>query len=383
MIRKLEIHNYKLFRNFALELDGGVNLLCGPNGSGKTSVIEIVYALTRFLAMPDHSDTIACSVEDAFPLRTFCRWRIAERGWGETSIKLEIESADPRSAPHFHSYVYDLAIRYNFLEKLSRIQYEALQVDGESLLTFQEGDICISTDDEKKLTFKSDWKRSGLVVGSSNNSKIREFGKQISSLYAFHLVPALMKQDVEKMMETLDLYGENFAAWRFLHATQEPMKQARVVEQSKYFIPGLADIRYIKKGDWHALAVKVEFNGRENDIEFNELSDGQKTLLALYSIVANIPNGSTVLIDEPENFLSLGELQPWLEAMNDAWEERDIQFVIISHNPRTLNWHNKNAIIFSLKGNPPKVIVERRTDDDDDPLADKLRSMEWQEDGHA
>ena len=50
-------------------------------------------------------------------------------------------------------------------------------------------------------------------------------------------------------METLDLYGKNFAAWRFLHTTQEPMKQARVVEQSKYFIPGLVDIRYIKKGN--------------------------------------------------------------------------------------------------------------------------------------
>ena len=49
MIRNLEINNYKLFRDLALELDGGVNLLCGPNGSGKTSVIEIVYALTLLL----------------------------------------------------------------------------------------------------------------------------------------------------------------------------------------------------------------------------------------------------------------------------------------------------------------------------------------------
>lgn len=373
MIRKLEIHNYKLFRNFALELDGGVNLLCGPNGSGKTSVIEIVYALTRFLAMPDHSDTIACSVEDAFPLRTFCRWLIEERGSGEMSIKLEVESAQ-----HQH-YIYELTVRYNFLEKISRVQRESLRLGETLLLEFEEGHIKMFTDDERELSFRSDWKRSGLVVGSSNSSRIREFGKRIASLYAFHLVSALMKQDVERTMEALDLYGENFAAWRFLHATQEPMKQARVVEQSKYFIPGLVDIRYIKKGDWHALAVKVEFDGRENDIEFNELSDGQKTLLALYSIVANIPNGSTVLIDEPENFLALGELQPWLEAMNEAWEERDIQFVIISHNPRTLNWHNKNAIIFSLEGTPPKVVVERRTDDDDEPLVDKLHLLEWKE----
>ena len=377
MIRNLEINNYKLFRDLALELDGGVNLLCGPNGSGKTSIIEVVYALTRFLAMPSHSDRIACSVEDAFPFRTFCRWLIEEKGWGDMSVKLEIESADQQL------YAYDLVIRFNFLDKISRIQYEALSVNGESLLQFQEGGIDMLTDDGKKLSFKSDWKRSGLVIGSNNNSRIREFGRQVSLLYAFHLVPALMGQDVERPMESLDLYGENFAAWRFFHSIQRPMKQAWVVEQSRYFIPGLVDIGNIRKGDWHALSVKVKFEGREKDIEFNELSDGQKTLLALYSIVANIPDGSTVLIDEPENFLALGELQPWLETMNDAWEERDIQFIIISHNPQTLNWHNKNAIIFSLEGTPPRAVARRRAADDDETLADRLRLMEWREGGDA
>ncbi len=373
MIRKLEINNYKLFHNFTLALSEGVNLLCGPNGSGKTAIIEVIYALKRFLAMPDDSDYLACSVEEAFPLRTFCRWLTEEAGWGEMSIKLELECANGGI------YTYCLVVRHNFLDKISRVQDEALELDGKRLSKFKEGTIDMFTDDGKELSFRSDWKRSGLVVGSSNNSKIRAFGKQISMLYAFHLVPALMKQDIEKPMESLDMYGANFAAWRFFHAAHRLMTQAKIVEQSKYFIPGLVDIGNIKKGDWYALAVKVKFNGPEKDIEFNELSDGQKTLLALYSIIANIPDKSTVLIDEPENFLALGELQPWLEAMNNAWEERDIQFVVISHNPQTLNWHNKNAIIFCLEGTPPKVVADQRTDNDDESLAEKLRLMQWQE----
>ena len=183
MIRNLKIDKYKLFRDFALELDGGVNLLCGPNGSGKTSVIEIVHALTRFLAMPDHSDTIACSVEDAFPLRTFCRWLTEERGSGEMSIKLEVESAQ-----HQH-YIYELTVRYNFLEKISRVQHESLRLGETLLLEFKEGHIKMFTDDKRELSFRSDWKRSGLVVGSSNSSRIREFGKRIASLYAFTSSP--------------------------------------------------------------------------------------------------------------------------------------------------------------------------------------------------
>ena len=62
--------------------------------------------------------------------------------------------------------------------------------------------------------------------------------------------------------------------------------------------------------------------------------------------------------------------------MNDAWEERDIQFIIISHNPQTLNWHNKDAIIFSLEGTPPRAVARRRATDDDESLADRLRLME-------
>lgn len=372
MIRKLEIDNYKLFDNFSLELNEGVNLICGPNGSGKTSIIEVVYALTKFLAMPDYSESSAWPVEKAFPLRTFSRWFIEVEEREEMSIKLEIERDE-------NVYIYELLVIYNFLDKVARVQSETLKLNENILSQFHEGTISMSTDDLKQLTFKSDWKRSGLAVASGNNAKIRSFGQAIASLYAFHLVPALMEQDVERTSDALDMYGKNFASWRLARATERPMKQARVVEQSKYFIPGLVDIGNIKKGDWSALAVKVEFNGRERDIEFNELSDGQKTLLALYSILENIPDKSTLIIDEPENFLAPGELQPWLEAMNDAWEERDIQFIIISHNPRTLNWFNKSAIIFRLEGSPPRICAQRHTDDYSEPLTDKLDSMEWKD----
>lgn len=371
MIKRLEINNYKLFRDFSLDLDEGLALLCGPNGSGKTSILEVIYALTKFLAMPDYSDNSAWSVEKAFPLRTFCRWLLDESGHGEMSINLELDCGVQ------NIYVYMLSVRHNFSDKSSRVQHESLALNGVSLFEFREGAIDMLTDDAQSLSFKSDWNRSGLVLASGNNSRIREFGRQISLLYAFHLIPALMEQNIEKPAETLGLYGENFAAWRFLHATKRPMKQAWVVEQSKYFIPGLVDIGNVKKGDWHTLVATVKFDGREKDIEFGELSDGQKILLSLYTIVANIPNGSTVIIDEPENFLAPGELQPWLETMNTAREERDIQFIVISHNPKTLNWHNKNAIIFRAAGNPPKVCFERHVDRYDESLMDKLHRIAW------
>ena len=35
--------------------------------------------------------------------------------------------------------------------------------------------------------------------------------------------------------------------------------------------------------------------------------------------------GTLVLIDEPDNFVSMREIQPWLENLNDICDEQDKQ----------------------------------------------------------
>jgi predicted ATPase len=168
-----------------------------------------------------------------------------------------------------------------------------------------------------------------------------------------------MEQDFPHGSRTLGKLGENFPAWRFDCVNSQSEKQNWVIDQCRNFIPGLVSINNPKSGDWYRLAVRVNFKGKNHDLNFQELSDGQKVLMALYYILANIPGRSTLILDEPENFLAPGELQPWLNAMHDAWEERDIQFIVISHNPKTLNWFHKEALIFHVDGEPPRVVFRK------------------------
>jgi ABC-type cobalamin/Fe3+-siderophores transport system ATPase subunit len=112
-----------------------------------------------------------------------------------------------------------------------------------------------------------------------------------------------------------------------------------------------------------------------------ELSDGQKMLFVLYSLLANMPDESTLFIDEPENYLAPGELQPWLDAVNDAWEERKIQFIFITHNPKTLNWYHKEAVIFKIEDEPPRIVAEKNANNTSETLFNRLCEMEWQKDG--
>ena len=43
-------------------------------------------------------------------------------------------------------------------------------------------------------------------------------------------------------------------------------------------------------------------------------------------------------IDEPENFLALPEIQPWLLKMADKAEEKACQVFLISHHPELINY---------------------------------------------
>jgi len=55
---------------------------------------------------------------------------------------------------------------------------------------------------------------------------------------------------------------------------------------------------------------------KDRTFEFADLSDGQRQLIVLYTILESLRNEtySVLLVDEPDNFISLREIQPWHEA---------------------------------------------------------------------
>jgi predicted ATPase len=374
MLRVIEINNYKLFHDFKLKFSTGINLICGVNGSGKSALRELLFSLVNFLAMPEVSDHVAHSIEEAFPSDVFCKWSTQPSGFDDIVIGLELGEED-------EWYRYDLIVKYNLSEHKSMVQDESLTFhsqDGtQSIMTFTNEIIDILTDDDKTLTFKYDRNMSGLGTGSKNNSRIKKFGSLISQIYALHFNPSLIASDFTSGLRSLGSQGENFSAWHFYNTINHSEKQEIIYNRCKYFIPGFVSINSPQKGDFYSWKIRVKFINKFYDIALQELSDGQKVLFALYSLLTNANDGSTIMIDEPENFLAPGELQPWLDAMNDAWEERDIQFILISHNSKTLNWYHKESMIFKIEGEPPYIVVEKNDNDSMNTLYNRLSELEW------
>ena len=71
-------------------------------------------------------------------------------------------------------------------------------------------------------------------------------------------------------------------------------------------------------------------------------------LIGLYMVLHFVvAKGHTVIIDEPDNFVSVREIQPWLLAAEEAVENSRGQLILISHHPEILNlWSQEHGIRF-------------------------------------
>ena len=367
-----------MFKGFKLDFTEGVNLVCGQNGIGKSSILELMHSLVGFLATPETSDHVNYSVMEAFPYETFCRWAVDPMGYGDMTIKIILDEEGD-------AFSYTLTVRFNFRYNQIRVHHESLVLlsDGEvkTLLSFSEGIISMATDDNGDLSFNGDQNVSGLITGARNNSLVQKFVTMIAKVYNLHLNPAVIAQDFKTGTKTLGAKGERFASWHFSNFTNDAEKQVSTTKLFKSFIPGLSNVNCPPSGDFFRWKVRVKYNDKFYDLELRELSDGQKILFVLYSLLANVPDGSTLIIDEPENYLAPGELQPWLDAVNDAWEERDIQFILITHNPKTINWYHKEALVFGIEGEPPRIVAELNSNNTSETLFDRLSEMEWKNNG--
>lgn len=62
-------------------------------------------------------------------------------------------------------------------------------------------------------------------------------------------------------------------------------------------------------------------------------------LAVLHAAVCGLAHeGAVLCFDEPDNFVSLTEIQPWLQFLRDAVAEQGAQALVISHHPEVIDY---------------------------------------------
>ena len=326
MIKRLYIDNYKSLVNFELRLQG-LTLLLGPNGVGKTSVLDVMFAVRQLLA-----GVAKISDKGIFATPTLTRWQTRDMQVFELDVILDKDE-----------FRYRLEIEHERSSRRARITAETLAIAGRPLFRFERGEVHLYRDDHSPgPSFGADWSESALarVAPREDNARLTKFLDFMRKVIVCGLYPANFETESSTEDAVLQRDAHNFAAWyrHLLLERQELVPEfTRAVEK---VIAGFRGIRMERVGlDTRALMVMFDQFGTRYELRLDEISDGQRALIALYSLIRLAAGqGYTLFLDEPDNYIALAEIQPWLIELADTCGDQVPQAVLCSHHPELIDY---------------------------------------------
>jgi len=365
MVKRVYVDNFRCLVNFELKLDR-VNLLLGLNGTGKTTVFDVLHGLQEFVA--GNAKVLA-----AFPSAELTSWQTSLTQRFELELQVG-PASDGQLGPA--TYGYSLVIEHDAERRKAKVHSETVTMDGKTLFHFKEGTAELFHDD---LTpgpqYPFDWTQSGVGVlqPRADNKKLTRFRKEMQKMTIVGIQPALMSSESREEAAGLSRNMENFVSW-FRYLSQEHTgAMLAIFAELKRVLPGFSACNLKEAGEAKVMKVLFERPGgsaRPIPYDFNALSHGQRVLIALYSLVFGLKDeGVSLFLDEPDNFVALREIQPWLTALTDLAGEGIEQAVLISHHPEIINylaassgrWFERESNVPARVSDKPKATAEGLT----------------------
>ena len=334
MLERLYVDNYKCLVDFELHLDE-VSLLVGSNGAGKSAVLGVISALRKFVRGEGR-----VTDEGSFPTRTLTRWRDQDAQTFEMRVVLGNDV-----------FQYRLELEHDRRRDRARIIEETLMVADSPLFAFETGLVRLYRDDHSEgPTFPSDWSESALarVVPQQDNKRLCRFVDFVSGLVVCAPHPPGFRAESKAEDSTLANDAANYADW-FRHVVQEyPDLRQPFIEQLKKTLEGGFNSMRLERVAKETRELVAAFDASEDgwryELRFDELSDGQRALVVLYGLILLAPGQDGALfLDEPDNYLALREIQPWLAVLEDVVGDTLRQALICSHNSEIVDYLGANC----------------------------------------
>ncbi len=337
MLTRLYCDNFKCLVNFEFR-PGSTQLLMGHNGAGKSTVFEVLELIRDFAARGE-------TCEDRLVGHTRTRWQDLP----DQRFELDVEGKSG-------IYNYELVVDESGRPLRPRVKKERLSLDGKPLYLFESGVVHLHNDHfQDRTQFEFFPRRSFLAEIESrvDNTKLMWFKSWLEKVLCVQVDPKRMRSEAEKeaIYPTPDL--SNFAEW-YRHLRQDNSVATDELRSSlQEVIDGFEglDLKGPPSGT-RVLQVAIGTGGQRSgssssipsekrkppNYGFDELSDGQRALVGLYTLLhCALTDHSTLCLDEPDNFIALHEIQPWLSRLADRAQETGSQVLIASHHPELLN----------------------------------------------
>jgi energy-coupling factor transporter ATP-binding protein EcfA2 len=349
MLKRLYIDNFRCFVNFEYKPERK-QLLLGANGSGKSSLLDAIRLLKRFLH----------GMENPFFATTRTRW-----------VDIPMQVFEVEALVDGETYVYRVENHFDPDSPLSKVYSESLRA-GEGVVFEQAGGRIHFFASGPEASSFLPWKttNSSLYLARLGNSHVDKFLGWFEHVHCLYVgaYPDAMADLAEGEDSLPEDELENLADW-YRHLAQADLEAViSTITSLREVLDGFVGLQLEQVGvGSRVLRASYEQAGKKKaTYSLSELSDGQRQLIALYLILHGlIARGETIFLDEVTNHIALREIQPWLLAADAAVDDSKGQLILISHHPEILNqWAREYGLRFFREDNG-HVRTERFKSDPD------------------
>lgn len=327
MITRFYANNFRCLVAFETAFDS-FGVLCGSNGVGKSSVFDGI-SLIRNLGTGE--GVLGGKGEHDIENLELTNW--LDSKVQEFELSLSVDD---------HDFKYVIHLEQTAAFEKPRVVFEKAACDEQTLFERDLEGVRFQRTDGSESGFPLDWRQAALAAIQPRGGlgKIELLQEEIGGLLVLRPNPQDIESESRAESRRPNASLSNLNSWyRSLSQEQEWTDALRESLQDVW--PDFKSFKLVDVG-LNAKALQLRFDSEQGSqplsLFMGQLSDGERALIGLYMVRAAIETAAArmVLIDEPDNFVGLPELQPWVLSMRGLLDEQR-QLILISHHPEILS----------------------------------------------
>lgn len=348
MLQRLYVNNFRCLENFELTMkEMSSALLIGKNGTGKSTIakaLEILQAIAR------GTNRLRDLAKEPRLLGT----KDFAHGKRDVPIRLEIEVLLDNK---LYKYVLALDLPENFKEL--RVFDEQFLVAGNPIYSRKAAQVTIHNNAQnQEAQFSVDWHLVAMPIISNDSVDI--FKNWLSQMIILAPIPSLMTGN--SYSETLEPKRDasDIGEWLSGILSRYPAAYREIDKYLRNIMEDFQDfVNEIIGKDLKNLVVRFEKNQATLNVDFQDLSDGEKCFfLCAVVLAANKFYGPVFCFwDEPDNYLSLSVVGHFTMSLQRSFKNSG-QIIVTSHNPEAIRkFSDENTFFLDKKSHLEPTLI--------------------------